>query len=811
MKNKYLFIIFTFLIHLTLIVNPQADDEFNFNVTEIEILENGNKIIGKNRGNITSKDGITISADNFVYDKKLRILNTNGNVIITDNLKGYRIVSNEITYNKEKEVIYTIGSSIVTFESRFSIETKNLVFLRNDMIVSSDDQTTFKDEERKTLFNLKRFSFNIEDEILKGEKILAVIDYDLPQSDKLFFESSMFNLKDKSFVAKDVEIKFKKDMFNNLDNDPRLKGVSVTNKENITIVNKGIFTSCNKEDDCPPWQISANKIIHDKNKKLLIYDDALLKIYNVPVLYFPKFFHPDPTVKRQSGLLKPQFNNSNILGSSLNIPYYHVIAENKDFTFRPTIFEDDIKMFQNEYRQVNKNSSLTLDFGYVNSYTSSTSNKKKSISHLFGNFDLDLNFDNFINSQFFVSFQKVTNDTYLKIFDGNLFKNALTPTNYNVLNSEAKLTLNNDNYNFTTGFESFENLQLKSSDRYQFILPYYNFDRQIFKDLNSGFVNFSSYGNNDLNKTNNLKTRVINDLSFESLDLITNNGFKNNYNIYFKNLNTTAKNDSQYKSSAQVELMSIFELNSSLPMIKESKKSTNYFTPKVSFRVNPGDMKDYSNSERKVDVNNIFEINRLGIDDSFEEGKSMTLGLDFKKIDVSNINKFFETKIATVFREDEESFIPNTSGIKKKNSNIFGSVSNNFSENININYDFIMDNDFNTLEYNSFNMIFNYKNLTTEFNFIEESGELGNTNTLANNTKLKFDENNHLSFNTRRNREINLTEYYDLIYEYKNDCLVAGLKYNKTYYEDRDLKPSENLLFTITLSPLTSFDQKIDN
>ena len=25
-----------------------------------------------------------------------------------------------------------------------------------------------------------------------------------------------------------------------------------------------------------------------------------------------KFFHPDPTVKRQSGLLKPQLNNSNI-------------------------------------------------------------------------------------------------------------------------------------------------------------------------------------------------------------------------------------------------------------------------------------------------------------------------------------------------------------------------------------------------------------------------------------------------------------------------------------------------------------------
>ena len=107
-------------------------------------------------------------------------------------------------------------------------------------------------------------------------------------------------------------------------------------------------------------------------------------------------------------------------------------------------------------------------------------------------------------------------------------------------------------------------------------------------------------------------------------------------------------------------------------------------------------------------------------------------------------------------------------------------------------------------------LLLNYKNFNTTFNFIEEDGIVGDTNTLENTTTFKFDEQNHLSFNTRRNRKIDLTEYYNLIYEYKNDCLVAGIKYNKTYYEDRDLKPSENIRFTITLSPLTSFEQKVD-
>ena len=75
---------------------------------------------------------------------------------------------------------------------------------------------------------------------------------------------------------------------------------------------------------------------------------------------------------------------------------------------------------------------------------------------------------------------------------------------------------------------------------------------------------------------------------------------------------------------------------------------------------------------------------------------------------------------------------------------------------------------------------------------------------------FSFNDENYISFNARRNRKINLTEYYDLVYEYKNDCLTAGIKYKKTYYEDRDLKPNEDLLFTITLFPITQYEQKID-
>ena len=168
-------------------------------------------------------------------------------------------------------------------------------------------------------------------------------------------------------------------------------------------------------------------------------------------------------------------------------------------------------------------------------------------------------------------------------------------------------------------------------------------------------------------------------------------------------------------------------------------------------------------------------------------------------------------KLATVIRDKKEEHIPTISTIDKKNSNLFGSIKSKISDKLDLNYNFALDNDFNKFEYNEFNATFSLNNLVTTFNFIEENGEMGNTNVFENSISYSVDKKNSLTFKTRRNRKLNLTEYYDLVYEYKNDCLTAGVKYKKSYYQDRDLKPTENLLFTLTLIPLTNYEIGADD
>jgi LPS-assembly protein len=806
MKNKIYHYLTIICLFNFFIISTNGVEQFNFNITDIEILENGRIFKSSNKGVVKANNGIVIYANSFEYDKVTNILNASGDVKMEDAVEDYTIFADNVTYLKDDEEVFTKGKTKSMIHSKYEIKSKNINFLINENILSSKEKTTIKDDQLN-VYNLDEFKYFINKEELRGNNVIAITNFGLPKSDKIFFSSAIFNLKSKNFFAKDTKIKIHKDIFDNSDNDPRLKGVSSKKIGNIIIVNKGVFTSCKENENCPPWSIKAEEIKHDKNEKQILYKNAFLNIYDIPILYFPKFFHPDPTVKRQSGFLAPKLSSSDMFGRSITVPYFYTSRDDFDFTFTPTLFNEDIKMLQTEYRKVGKNYDLVTDFGYTNNYKSSLNNKKKDINHIFGKFNIDLGLENFQSSNLNISVEKVSNDTYLKVFDKYIIteKEILKPNNFDVLNSSLKFSLDHKNYNLESGFEIFEDLQLENNDRYQYIFPYYKFNKILSKNFMSGSVNMRSSGTNELKDTNNLRTRIINDTSYRGFDFISDSGVKNNFNINLKNLNSSGKNDSEYTSSPQIDLMSSVEFVSKLPLIKKTNFSENYITPKMSLRFNPSDMNNHSLDSRQINVNNIFANNRLGIDDSLESGRSLTLGIDYKKDKLNDINKYFEFSLATSIRDKVENNIPKRSTLNRKNSNLFGSMTSNLSKNLSLNYNFAIDNDLSTFDYNSVGAQLSINNFITEFSFIEENGEMGDANIIENNFAYILDESNQISFKTRRNRKINLTEYYNFVYEYKNDCLIAGLTFNKTYYEDSDLKPTEKLFFTVTIFPLTTY------
>ena len=804
MKNKLIIFLIFFINSFFGPSYAYTINEFNFDITEIEILNNGNIFIGKNGGTIISNDGLKINADNFEFNKKENLILAYGKVEVYDEKKNLTLFTEKLNYYKNNEKIITTGDTYGFFENKYSFHSKNVLLLRDENKLSSIFTGSITDTHGTT-YEFNNYVYQIEQKLLKANDVLiSSYKKDKNQTDFIELKNGFFNLENKSFKGTETKITLDKNTFEVNENDPRLSGVASHSTNNITIIEKGVFTSCKKTDSCPPWSIKSRLIKHDKQKKQIIYDHAFLKLYNIPIMYYPKFFHPDPSVKRQSGFLKPQFNNSDLLNSSLYIPYYKVISDNKDATFKPTLFNNDTLMIHNEYRQVNKFSSFITDFGITKDYLSTSLGKKKNIFHFFSDFQKDLNLEKFSTSQIKLSVEKITNDNFLKVFENNLSENILKPDNFEVLNSNLSILLENDKYNLSGGISVYENLQMKNSDRYQYVLPYYNLNRQFLYN-NLGAINFSSDGNNTLTETNILTSSVNNNLEFSSKDYFTNNGFQNNFNIFIKNNNTLGKNHSIYKNTPQSELSSIFDLKSSIPLYKLDEKNQYSLIPKISFRINPTDMKNYSNSKKTLSASDLFNINRLGLSDTLEAGKSLTIGLDYNIQSLIN-DKFIDLELATVLRDKVEKTIPISSTLNNKNSDVFGSLNTKLTDNLDLNYNFMINNNLNRLDYNSISTTLSINNLVTKFNFIKESGVVGNSNILDNKTTYNINNTSNLTFATRKNRAINLTEYYDLVYEYNIDCLTAGIKYRKTFYEDRDLKPNEDLLFTITFFPLSTYE-----
>ena len=332
-----------------------------------------------------------------------------------------------------------------------------------------------------------------------------------------------------------------------------------------------------------------------------------------------------------------------------------------------------------------------------------------------------------------------------------------------------------------------------STDRYEFILPRVNFSKKIENKTNlEGDFTFNSnnlirnYDTNIFEKTN------INELVFNSTPSITKKGFYNNFDFIFKNINSDSQNSSKFKENTNSYLSGLFQLNSSLPL-KENDNYRNILKPKFSVKLSPNNTANIRSEDVRLDVNNLYDFNRISANDTVEGGASLIYGTDFTIFDKNKSREIIGLKIANNLRIDENDDLPVNNQIGQKTSNFFGEISYNPNKIFLTKYNASVKNNLNDVSYENLTAEISLNNLVTTFDYLNENNVSDKNSYLVNSIKYKFDDSNNLIFSTRENKETNLTEYYNLMYQYKNDCLVASIEYNKDYYDDRDIKPEENI------------------
>ncbi len=133
-----------------------------------------------------------------------------------------------------------------------------------------------------------------------------------------------------------------------------------------TQLDKTAVTSCHIcEDGKPPlWQIRANRVIHDQLEQQLYFEEAQLRVLDVPVLYWPYLRLPDPNLKRANGFLIPTIRTTNQLGTGIRVPYFFKLGDHADLTLAPYL-SPNTRTLDFRYRQAFKRGGFVFEGAYT--------------------------------------------------------------------------------------------------------------------------------------------------------------------------------------------------------------------------------------------------------------------------------------------------------------------------------------------------------------------------------------------------------------------------------------------------------------
>ena len=122
-------------------------------------------------------------------------------------------------------------------------------------------------------------------------------------------------------------------------------------------------------------------------------------------------------------------------------------------------------------------------------------------------------------------------------------------------------------------------------------------------------------------------------------------------------------------SRSFTEILSNFLYDISLPLRKNEERYTKFLTPKLSLRYSPNETKNIQTLDRQLNIDNVFNVNRIGTNDDIEGGASIAFGNEFL-IKNREDTDIFSFDIATVYREEENKNLPSNNTLRNSQSDI---------------------------------------------------------------------------------------------------------------------------------------------
>ena len=144
---------------------------------------------------------------------------------------------------------------------------------------------------------------------------------------------------------------------------------AIRRDDEVTELNRAVYTPCpvcaQNSGRPPTWSIRARKVVQDHKRQIIYFQDAVIQVMGVGIVYLPAFWTADPQAPRKSGFLEPVISASGKRGFSYQQPYYQVISSSQDITISPQI-NSKINPFLNlEWRRRFYSGVVDMRAGYT--------------------------------------------------------------------------------------------------------------------------------------------------------------------------------------------------------------------------------------------------------------------------------------------------------------------------------------------------------------------------------------------------------------------------------------------------------------
>ena len=586
---------------------------------------------------------------------------------------------------------------------------------------------------------------------------------------------------------------------------------------NRTEFAQGVFSPCElcRDDPTRPplWQIRAREVIHDQEAQDVIYHDAWIEFFGIPILYTPYLQHPDPTVDRRSGFLAPTVGTSDFLGYAFEQPYFWAIDETKDLTVAPIVTTEQGVNLTGEYRHLFTNGELRV------AGSATVADRKERDGNVRenrfrGHIDAEGQFELDRTWRWGFDVDRATDDTYLRAYDfdssrtltsegyveglkgrnyaavralgyqglregdsNNEFPIVAPLADYNFI-SEPGVALPGGQYRFDANLMALSRIEGRDSRRISVISGYqlpwmgpigdvYEFTAQVQTDAywTHGVVS----GSSDINPDD------------------------------APGSDTTGRVFPQFAAKWRYPWMSD---QGWLQQVVEPTVQA-VFSPNGS---NPGEIPNEDSLNFEFDDTNLFELNRFPGRDRVDSGTRVDYGLEWTGVleNGGSAGAFFGQSYR--FSENRDVFAQG-SGLEDKLSDYVGRVQVRPLEDLDVLYRFRLDKDDLTARRNEILLDIGPAalNLDLSYFFIrgdDTTDEFGDREEISFGISSRLNENWSVGFRHRRDLENERALRSTVSLGYQDECFLIEAIAQRTNYSDGEIEADDSIFVRVVFKYL---------